>query len=183
MRTSSTLIDPTGYLFLDVDGVINPIDWVDQPGWRRVVINGYRVWVGEPLSAWLNDLLAQGIQIVWATTWITDDEMLDELATHWQLPLDLPRISHIAWSPTDESRQDCGKRPGVSEYLETHSIDPTVTPVAWVDDMIGPGDQRYANATGIHAVPIEPSVGLSSGKWREQVEQILGVKRPTLVAV
>jgi hypothetical protein len=40
------------------------------------------VWVGEPLSAWLNNLLAHGVQIVWATTWITDDEMLDELVTH-----------------------------------------------------------------------------------------------------
>ena len=59
--------------------MINPTRWVDQPGWHREVIHGFRVWVGEPLSAWLNDLLAQGIQIVWATTWITNDEMLDVL--------------------------------------------------------------------------------------------------------
>jgi hypothetical protein len=57
-----------------------------------------------------------------------------------------------------------------------------MTPVAWVDDMIGPGDQRYAKATGIHTVRVEPSVGLSSGKWREQVEQVLGVNQPALIA-
>jgi hypothetical protein len=139
------------------------------------------VWGGEPVLAWLNDLPAQGIQIVWATTWITNDEMLDELATHWQLPLDLPRISHIAWDPADRFRQDCGKRPGVSEYIETHHIDPTVTPVAWVDDQIGPGDTCHAKATGIHTVRVEPSVGLSGDKWREQVERILDVNQPALV--
>ena len=52
---------------------------------------------------------------MWATTWITNDEMLDEPAKHWQLPLDLPRIAHIAWNPADEFRQDCGKRSGAIE--------------------------------------------------------------------
>jgi hypothetical protein len=84
-------------------------------------------------------------QIVWATTWTTNDETID--GSHRRVPLDLPCISHIVWNPADEFRQDCGKRPGVSEYIdEPHR--PDVTAVPWVDDTIGPGDQRYATPRG-----------------------------------
>ena len=182
-----TYIDnPRGYLFLDVDGVLNPFTHVrlvrpdlPAPDWELRRINGYRVWVGHPVSDWLNGLLSDGIQIVWATTWVTVEPALRELAENWNLPTDLPRIDGIDQS---ERYVNSGKRPGVERWLLEHEVDPAATPVVWLDDDLGAGDKRYAQARGITPVAIDPEVGLSAPRWRAVVEDALGARRSTEAA-
>ena len=160
------IADPKGYLFLDVDGVLNPVrgNGFGRPGWWLEDIptgrGSFRVWIGEPLSIWLNQLIDSGIQIVWATTWITDQEALAHLADAWNLPDDLPQISECnVWE--NSYMRNCGKRWGVDEYITSNNIDPLITPVVWADDMIGPEDKAWANSVGVTAFAVPDYIGLA----------------------
>ncbi len=110
------------YLFLDVDGVLNP-EALTLPGdWRQVQAGRFRVWTSARLGRWLTGLTNRGVQIVWATTWIEVPDSLAALARAFHLPTDLPRIDRLEWP--DDGWLESGKRPGVQRWLDEHGVDP-----------------------------------------------------------
>jgi hypothetical protein len=120
---------------------------------------------------WLNDLLANDIQIVWATTWIDAPVALAELAEQWGLPTNLPRILSI---DRDEQRaNESGKRPGVERWLTDNNVDATVTPVVWLDDALGVNDVAWAKARGIEPVVIPDELGIADSTWQRYVDDAL----------
>ena len=166
--------NPTGYVFLDVDGIINPFDRdLRLPGWHLEHVGFWDIWVGDPLAAWLRGLIDHGVQIVWATTWVENPDNLAELAVLWGLPTDLPGIDGLEWAVGD--RYSCGKRPGVIRWLNANGVDTEVTPVVWVDDMLGPLDLRWAEARGVVAVPVPSEWGLADPTQPRLIEDALGV--------
>jgi hypothetical protein len=173
---TATATDTTtkSYLFLDVDGILNPFLREGLRGdWRLVSIGRYDVWQSEQLSAWLNDLLDQDVQIVWATTWVESPEMLAELAEAWHLPTDLPRIHGVEWPSLGDRRNESGKQRGVAAWLAEHDVDTSVTPVVWVDDDLGPKDQRWAAGAGVTCVKVNPWLGLYRRQSIDEIEQAL----------
>src|SRR6476469_8496208 len=73
-------VRPTGYLFLDVDGVLNPEAWALDGDWAQRCYGGYYVWTSAELGRWLNHLMDNGTQVVWATTWVQTPDLLGGLA-------------------------------------------------------------------------------------------------------
>lgn len=56
-------------LFLDVDGVLNPLGSGRNPsGFIRYELLGYEVWLSTAHGKWLGDL-RRWFDLVWATTW------------------------------------------------------------------------------------------------------------------
>jgi FMN phosphatase YigB (HAD superfamily) len=164
------------YLFLDVDGVLNPEHSFAtdlDPSFRLHRINRFDVWVSEKQATWLRDLRRNGTTIVWATTWIENIEMLDELATILGLPLDMPRIDVMDYT----SYKDCGKQPGIFRWLNKNNIDPDLHPCVWVDDLLGPNDKLWAKVLGIKAVHVNPAHGLASTGVISRIER--GLKQRT----
>jgi HAD domain in Swiss Army Knife RNA repair proteins len=177
MTTTSTIdtlgesTSPRSYLFLDVDGVLNPEAVVLPGDWRQTQVDRYWVWTSIRLGQWLSSLADRGIQIVWATTWIEHPAALAALAAAFDLPPDLPRIDRLEW--LDDDGWDSGKRPGVQRWLEDHGIDPSATPVVWVDDDLGPNDLRWAGDAGVRALRIPSSHGLADPGQRVRIESAL----------
>jgi hypothetical protein len=159
------------YLFLDIDGVLNPEAVVLPGDWRQVQVDRYWVWTSARLGRWLNDLIDRGVQIVWATTWVENPRALAALAGAFDLPLDLPRIDRLEW--LDDDAWDNGKRPGVQRWLAEHGVDPNATPVVWVDDDLGPNDLRWAADAGIRALKIPSTYGLADPGQRSRIESAL----------
>src|SRR5262245_19554427 len=126
MTTANTMTNHA-YLFLDVDGVLNPEAVVLPGDWRQVPVDRFWVWTSPRLSRWMNGLLDRGAQIVWATTWIRHPDALATLAEALDLPPDLPRIDGLEWP--GGNHWESGKGPGVRRWLEEHGIDPHTTPV------------------------------------------------------
>jgi hypothetical protein len=159
-------LQPRGYLFLDIDGVLNPLAGRMGDDWRIVRAGMLNVWFSDDLSTWLHSLIDQGIQIVWATTWIEIPIDLAELAVHYGLPTDLPRIERMHW----EGQYECGKRAGVNSWLLKHGIDPLEVPVAWVDDKLGERDLAWAKNEYVHAIKVPELLGLANPIQRERIE-------------
>jgi len=169
------LTNPSAYVFLDVDGIINPYarKLPGLEGWETYVIDRYEVWYSDYLRNWLHNLIDNNVQIVWATTWVEHPANLFDLALLWELPTDLPCIDGLAWDDLAERRFDCGKRTGVDRWLTENNVDTTVTPVAWVDDMIGPGDLAFAQARGITPIVVERDRGLSEPLFTDAIEAVV----------
>ena len=166
------------YLFLDVDGVLNPETSFAtdlDPSFRLHRINRFDVWVSEKQATWLRDLRRNGTTIVWATTWVENIEMLDELATILGLPLDMPRIDGMHYG----SHVDCGKQPGINRWLVAMGVDPLVNDCVWVDDLLGPNDKLWAKVQGIKAVHVNPKYGLADKTMVGRIERGLRVKAVT----
>lgn len=137
-------------IFLDVDGVLNAV-WrsVSQPKSYRVT--GWKDWEQTKISVQKDSMkisypfavshemakaiMALDVDIVWATTWITQIE-LEDIANFVGLPNNLPRISSCVRSDTES----CGKLEGVASYVETHDI----TKFVWIDDELGETDKFWA---------------------------------------
>ena len=176
MTTPPNQPQPTGYVFLDVDGIINPFDRdLDIEGWTLRPIEGFEVWVGKPLKPWFKNLVAHGVQIVWATTWINTDPGLRRLEKLWGLPIGLPQIDALEWSQGYDYNTSCGKRPGIIRWLNANKIDTDKTPCVWVDDCLGPLDLRWADARGVVGVKVPSEQGLSDPAQLALIEAGLGV--------
>jgi hypothetical protein len=158
------------YLFLDVDGVLNPeTSFADDldPTFKVHRIGKYDVWVSRKQGEWLQGLRKRGVNIVWATTWIESPPMLDELADLLGLPLDLDRIDVMDYT----SYKDCGKQPGIFRWLNKNNIDPDLHPCVWVDDLLGPNDKLWAKVLGIKAVHVNPAHGLANKSVISRIER------------
>jgi hypothetical protein len=164
----------TGYLFLDVDGVINPYQAKSLKGdWTISQIDRYDVWTSRNFGAWLTSLVDRGITIVWATTWVEDDDMRAELCQHFGISIDWPKIDRLEWLKMSD--QNCGKRPGIIRFLAEHGIDPQVTPCVWVDDMLGQEDRRWSIRHGVTTLRPRPTEGIVSNGSRAVIEDALGL--------
>jgi hypothetical protein len=142
-------------LYLDVDGVLNP--WLARSApsswkrhWRTVTSphSGMQVWVNWAQAA---ELVALGVEIVWATTWVNDPVDLEWLAGECGLPAGLERISFDPDVDTD----NCGKRPGIMAHLGESR-----RPVVWIDDDLGPQDLAWVewrNLGGATTLAVQPS--------------------------
>lgn len=162
------------YLFLDVDGVLNPerLDCTKLDStFRKHTIGGYRVWLADSHGQWLSSLRYRGITIVWATTWIGAPEMLDILAKRLGLPTDLPRITGI----DAEDIRESGKRRFVGRWLQDNKIHPGKVPCVWVDDMHGRMDRTWAHDMDIWPVTVDPRRGLSDQRVIKTIEVGLGL--------
>ena len=92
------LTNPSAYVFLDVDGIINPYARkLGLDGWEVFTIDRFEVWYSDYLRNWLLNLIDNNVQIVWATTWVEHPANLFELADMWGLPTDLPTIFGLAY--------------------------------------------------------------------------------------
>jgi len=163
----------TGYLFLDIDGVLNPDSWALGGDWQQRSFGGFHVWTSAELGSWITGLIKQGVTVVWATTWIRTPALLDELAEAFGLPPGLDRIDRLEWND-DGVFDESGKRPGLLRWLDEHGIDPLAKPVVWADDCLGPMDLLVADALGIHAQRIPSAFGLRDLDQRAAIDSALG---------
>lgn len=157
----------TPVLFLDVDGVLNPLT-TSRPKqygrglWTREQCPGshLRLWLNPALGA---ALLGLGVDIVWATTWCGFPDDLEWVASRSGLPAGLPRIT---LDPDDaDDFRNCGKRRGVAAWLAGAE-----RPVVWVDDDLGPGDREWASNRPGRTLLVKPLSG--RGLDRSHIDRI-----------
>lgn len=172
----TTLSDTnTGYVFLDVDGIINPfMRKLDIEGWTLHEVEGYMVWRGASVRRWFRSLVEAGIQIVWATTWIKSPEGLRRLEKLYGLP-ELPAIDKLEFTPGKDYQTSCGKRPGIIRWLRDNKVNTDTIPVVWVDDDLGPLDLYWAEARGVKTVKPSSFQGLSDPAQLRLIEDALGI--------
>lgn len=172
---------PTAYLFIDIDGVLNPYTDADLGhDWSVEQLDGYDLQINPTFGVRLGAL--PGVQVVWATTWIRVPASLERAASAYGFRPRLPRIKRelISWQGWADT--ECGKRDGLIAYLDGHDIDPAVTPVVWVDDMLGRGDLLWAAARGVHAIKTDDRVGLSDERVVRRILESLRVSDAVPVA-
>ncbi|MFE2107518.1 HAD domain-containing protein [Kitasatospora sp. NPDC059463] len=100
---------PKPLLFLDVDGVLNPVCPAPEADFDAHTLFGYTVLLSARHGTWLRELAGR-YELVWATTW-------EEHANTHILPL-MELLSARKWAPL--LRYAAGR------------------PFAWVDDVIPP---------------------------------------------
>jgi hypothetical protein len=169
--------NPTGYVFLDVDGILNPfLRELNLDGWKLTEIEGFWVWTSKTVGEWFQSLVESGVQIVWATTWINSPAGLRKLECKWGLPANLPTIDRLERQPTYLDRTSCGKRPGIIRWMNAHNINTDTVPTVWVDDDLGPVDLDWAEARGVKTVKVPSLRGLSDPAQLRAIEDALGVR-------
>lgn len=166
-----------GYMFLDVDGVINPYKSLSAPGrdWKVVRIDGFAVWTSKHFGRWLTSLVDRGVTIVWASTWVAHDQIRGELCEHFGIACDWPKIDRLERNPEDAELNDCGKRPGIIRFLAEHNIDPQVIPCVWIDDQLGAGDRRWGIANNFCMFRPRPTHGIAEVAVRNMIEDEFGL--------
>ncbi|MGH3381442.1 MAG: HAD domain-containing protein [Actinoallomurus sp.] len=161
---------PKPLLYLDVDGVLNPLSPNDPHSFTEHVIDTLTVRISTEHGAWLREL-ADRYQLVWATTW--EAEANEHLAPLLGLP-DLPVVS---FSTYERRRGDPRFR--VIQLLEMRKWAPILRhadgrPFAWLDDVIPLHARRqacpYRKAL---LVPVDPWEGLT----RRHVDRLLAWNR------
>jgi hypothetical protein len=160
---------------LDVDGVLSP--WTtEQPSpnhtrhhYPDVKADGtpvtYSAWLDPADGVWLNGLIARGIEIVWATSWI-------EAADGFIGPLiGLPTgLTVLPMEP--ETSLDFG---WTSKFAEVSKA-AEGRPLCWIDDLFGGKEKGWAYERtvreGLPSIIVQPfpSIGLS-GRDRARIEE------------
>ncbi len=162
-------------LFLDVDGVLNPFRARTNlhGDWRKHSFdNGGRYWASAHLGTWMRTLQAQGVTIVWATTWVHHLEDLARYAELMGAPAGLDRI-RFEPAASAASANESGKRAGVDDWLVAHSPLRDRRLVVWVDDDIGPQDRSFACQEGIVVFRPHPASGLAPAGLRRAITETL----------
>ena len=123
-------MDPRPLLLLDVDGVLNPLGVREAPGFTAHRVGGMTVLLSPAHGRWLT-ALADRFDLVWATSWEQDADLL--IADLVGIPRGLPFITF-----TNQSGWTA-KLPDVDRYVGDRAV-------AWVDDQLGPEIQAWAAA-------------------------------------
>lgn len=130
-------------LFLDVDGVIN-LDGTDS--WDDVRYErsglGYIMGISDKMITELLEVVeANGIELIWATTWVIDGHCETHLTHLYNIPTGLRMIDWYADDvPGHDSWSGCGKLNGVAAIAEDDE------PIIWIDDCLGPSDYAWGEA-------------------------------------
>ncbi len=143
-------------LFLDVDGVLNPLSnskGTRPPGfethrldplvpgsnrrWSTVFRKELRVWLNPNMGA---ELLRLPVDIVWATTWM--DEANEFIGPRVGLPtLPVVKFVDLSGPARDTMTMVYFKTARLVEYAAGR-------PFAWFDDEIGSADRSYVQTHG-----------------------------------
>ncbi|KMV17572.1 hypothetical protein ACT17_14845 [Mycolicibacterium conceptionense] len=167
-------------VFLDIDGTLNTR--VCEPGstlMRRssgatisVVDTGesyeYAIHAVRETVDWLNALHANGVQLIWSTTW---NDQAEDYAEWFGLPAGLPFVRQ-----DNANRVSFGhsmKVPPVLAYLDAH---PEITKAVLLEDLIGWLDQDLDAVTaGRLLIPeLDEELGVTANV-RAQVDEFLGL--------
>jgi hypothetical protein len=159
---------PKPLLYLDVDGVLNPVRPAPAAGFTVHSMLGTRVLICPRHGRWLREL-SEVYELAWATTWL-------ERANDYISPLlGLPELPVV---PVQQSLRGTGGPIPRSDWFPIlrHSGG---RPFAWIDDLI---PNRLLRADAARAdrllLPVDPGDGLR----RRDVDLLLN-RPPTAVAV
>ncbi|MEY9848901.1 hypothetical protein ABH940_006005 [Streptacidiphilus sp. BW17] len=161
-RASATST-PKPLLYLDIDGVLNPVCPHPDSGYRRHLLlrSEVEVLLSPAHAVWLREL-AEVYDLAWASTW-------EAWANHCIAPLlGLPELPWVACGSS------AGSPDGDFAPIVRHAAG---RPFAWVDDLIPPRLlRRYAHRSDVLLLPVEPGQGLRRG----HVDRLLS-RPPTAV--
>ncbi|MFJ9845767.1 HAD domain-containing protein [Kitasatospora sp. NPDC101155] len=157
---------PKPLLFLDVDGVLNPVCPHPEAGFDSHTLLGYAVLLAAKHGQWLREL-AGSYELVWATTW--EEHANTHIAPAIGLdPLPFVRFTGYVPQPGDP-------RVPLMELFSTRKWAPLLRyaegrPFAWVDDVIPPRlVRRSLWRRDRLLVPVDPGQGLE----RRHVDRLL----------
>lgn len=145
-------------LFLDIDGVLNPV--LPTPGFTSYDLLDFTVLLTVDHADWLREL-STAYDLVWATTW--EHHANTYIAPLLELPR-LPVVEFTGYRP----RPDDPRLSGV-EALEGRKWAPLLRyaagrPFAWVDETIPDSLLRQARWRPDRLlVPVDPARGLRRG--------------------
>ncbi|MFF1795240.1 HAD domain-containing protein [Kitasatospora sp. NPDC086009] len=157
---------PKPLLFLDVDGVLNPVCPRPEAGFDAHTLLGYSVLLSARHGEWLREL-ADTYELVWATTWE------EEANTHIAPAIGLPRLPVVRFAGYVPQPGD--PRVPLMELFSAHKWAPLLRyaagrPFAWTDDVIPPRLVRNAIWRRDRLLlPIDPGQGLE----RRHVDRLL----------
>ncbi|MEV7780563.1 HAD domain-containing protein [Kitasatospora sp. NPDC088351] len=157
---------PKPLLFLDVDGVLNPVCPGPENDFDTHTLLGYSVLLSARHGEWLREL-AGTYELVWATTW--EEKANIHIAPAIGLPR-LPVVRFAGYVP-----QPGDPRVPLMDLFSAHKWAPLLRyaagrPFAWVDDVI-PGClvRRALWRRDRVLLPIDPGQGLE----RRHVDRLL----------
>ncbi|MFE7192894.1 HAD domain-containing protein [Kitasatospora sp. NPDC057541] len=163
---------PKPLLFLDVDGVLNPVCPGPEADFDAHTLFGYTVLLSARHGAWLREL-AHTYELVWASTW--EEHANTHIAPAIGLP-ELPFVRFTGYLP-----QPGDPRVPLMELLSARKWAPLLRyaagrPFAWVDDVIPPRLVRNSLWRRDRVLlTIDPGQGLE----RHHVDRLLsGPPRP-----
>jgi hypothetical protein len=160
---------PKPLLFLDVDGVLNPVCPHPDADFDTHTLLGYAVLLSDRHGEWLREL-AGSYQLCWATTWE------EQANIHISPLLGLPELPVVRFS--DYVPQPDDPRVPIMDLFRAFKWAPLLRyadgrPFAWVDDMI---PRRLIRNSLLRRdrllMPIDPGQGLQ----RHHVDRLL--RRP-----
>ncbi|MBV6699026.1 hypothetical protein KV557_18205 [Kitasatospora aureofaciens] len=157
---------PKPLLFLDVDGVLNPVCPHPDAGFDTHTLLGYSVLLSARHGAWLRELSAT-YELVWATTWE------EHANTHIAPAIGLPPLPFVRF--TGYVPQPGDPRVPLMQLFSARKWAPLLRyadgrPFAWVDDVI---PSRLVRGSLWRRdrlpMPIDPGQGLE----RRHVDRLL----------
>ncbi|MEU6233114.1 HAD domain-containing protein [Kitasatospora sp. NPDC047058] len=157
---------PKPLLFLDVDGVLNPVCPDPDAGFDSHTLLGYTVLLSARHGTWLREL-AGTYELVWATTW--EEQANAHIAPAIGLP-ELPVVRFTGYVPQPDD-----PRIPLMQLFSARKWAPLLRyaagrPFAWVDDVI-PG--RLVRGSFWRRdrllLPVDPGRGLE----RRHVDRLL----------
>ncbi|KJY28753.1 HAD domain-containing protein [Streptomyces sp. NRRL S-495] len=157
---------PKPLLFLDVDGVLNPVCPHPGAGFDVHTLLGYTVLLSARHGSWLREL-AGTYELVWATTWE------EHANTHISPAIGLPELPFVRF--TGYVPQPGDPRVPLMEMFSARKWAPLLRyaagrPFAWIDDVIPPRLVRGSLWRRDRVLlPIDPGEGLE----RRHVDRLL----------
>lgn len=156
-------------LFLDIDGVLNPLS-PDPEQFTQHPVDAFTVNISAEHGTWLKEL-ADRFELVWATTW---EHHANE---HIGPLLGLPELPVVEFSTY--RRQPGDPRFRIIQLLDARKWAPILRhadgrPFAWIDDVIPMRIKRQALPyRGIKLIHVNPHDGLT----RHHVDKLLAWSR------
>ncbi|GAA2455298.1 hypothetical protein GCM10010191_88020 [Actinomadura vinacea] len=158
-------------LYLDVDGVLNPLSPSEPERFVQHSIGDLTVRLSSEHGAWLREL-ADHYELIWATTW--EHHANEHLGPLLGLP-DLPVVEFSTYR-----RQRGDPRFRIIQLLETHKWAPILRHAdgrsfAWIDDVIPMRIKRQAwPYRGIKLVHVDSREGIT----RRHLDDLLAWSPP-----